>query len=220
MAQSKSASKFSIDPKLLITLAIILPLLGFYLGTQFKNKSSLKSQDELSSVKEELNLCIQNKAKIAQSYKLSYPAQGLSFNSSLFEGKELSVKEWLYKGSTIKEYSIEIPRSDSQTNPLEVKIWDFLNVANPNQATFDNAGNAVLVSSFDNTQSLKYTAPTKITWNRSYGELSSRKDITSIHTIYIQIIGDKVTGLPNRDWQYYVNSSTRELESIADKIYF
>lgn len=220
MGQSKSNSKFFIDPKLVITLFIVLPVIGYYLGTQSQNKLPLQRQDELSSIKEELNLCIQNKGKVAKSYKLSYPIQGLSVNSSLFEGKELNIREWSYKGNTIKEYSIEILRSDSQTNPIEIKIWDFLNVVYPYQATFDNAGNAVSVSNFDNAQSLKYMGSTKVTWSRFYGELSSRKDTTSIHTIYVQIIGDQVTGLPNKDWQYYVNSSTKELEPIADKINF
>lgn len=220
MGQSKSNSKLFIDPKLIITLFIILPVLGFYLGTQSQKKSTLLGQNDLSSVKEELNFCIQNKGKVAKFYKLAYPNQDLSVSSSLFEGRQLNVKEWLYKGDIIKEYSIEVPRKNTNSSPIEIKIWDFRNVAFQHQASFDNIGNAVLLSRVNETQDLKYAAPTKITWNRSYGELSSRNDTTSIHTIYIQIIGDQVTGLPNKDWQYYVISSTKELEPIADKINF
>ena len=218
MNQSKLIPKYLTNSKLLITLLIILPLLSFYLGTLYQNKLPINGQDELSIAKEELNLCIQNKGNVVKSYKLSYPIQDLSINSSLFEGKELDVREWSYKGNTIKEYSIELPRQN--TNSIEIKMWDFLNISTPHEATFDSLGNAISVSSFDSAQSFKYTAPTKITWNRSYGELSSRKNITSIHTIYIQIIGDRGTGFPIKDWQYYVISSTEELEPIADKINF
>lgn len=220
MGQYKSNSKYFINQKFVIVLLIILPVVSFYLGTRYQNKFLLPVPDNLSSTKDELDLCIQNKGKAAKSYKLDYPNQDLNVSSPLFEGRQLNVKEWLYKGDTIKEYSIEIPRQDTNSSSIEIKIWDFRNVAFQHQATFDNIGNAVPLSSINEAQTLKYAAPTKITWNRSYGELSSRNDTTSIHTIYIQIIGDQVTGLPNKDWQYYVNSSTKELEPIADKISF
>lgn len=207
-------------------ILIVLSLATIFLGLnivrlqrQLDNK-----RRELNSQNEKLNLCFSDRAQIKQESKKTYSPQEFKISSPLFEGEEMTVKTLSYKGVDIKEMSIDLPQGDNIAHPINIKVYDYVNVPYQKVARFDDFYNALPVQTDTSVAGepayYKYVTSKGFNMNRSCGELTIWRNITSIHSIYVVISGYQCTGIFPGQEEQTIKESTRSLEIVADTISF
>jgi len=176
---------------------------------------------ELSQKKEELELCNSNKAKVVREYEEPYSQSTFKISSPLFEGKEVLIKDLLYRGSEIKQMDINIPADDEFPHPITVTVFDYVDVPVRNVKQFDEYQNATSILRIDTEDRLTlYTTKKGYKMARACGELGYSKTITSIHNVNIVISGYQCTGVYLETAEQQIRESTEYLEKIADVITF
>lgn len=226
--------------KVLLVFLLLVNLGGISSSLFLQNKLKKleqdlkKSSENFTNVSANLELCEQDRGKIINTYKIPYSSSEFLISSELFEGKELTVNEWMYKGFLIKEIFLTMEQQDPE--PIIVKVWDYQAIkkrgldVNPNYRVIFNYphGQAIKISTVPIEDKPEYifsyllpSGKQKISMIRNdLGELSYLKQISSSHQIYIQIIDTKMQS----QWCFYNDcsfaKSTERIESIAKQIVF
>ncbi|OGM15145.1 hypothetical protein A2V97_00180 [Candidatus Woesebacteria bacterium RBG_16_42_24] len=209
--------------KITTLVLFLIVLVVSFVNISFQQKLKDTTQ-KLAFKSEEYELCIDDKAKIIEESKQTYSPQEFKISSPLFEGKEMTVKMLGYKGTEIKEMTIDLPQSDQLGHPINIKVWDYINVPNPKMARFDQYYNAFPLwaeTVNDNlTNYFTYKTTSGFSMNRACGELTISRSITSIHSIYVLISGYQCTGIFPGKEEETIRESTKFLEEVADTINF
>lgn len=220
-------------PKVIVPIFLItIVFLGFVnirLQQQVNNlKDHAKNREqELVTKDEDLQLCYNDRAKIIEESKQIYSPQEFKISSPLFEGQEMIVKTLNYKGSDIKELSIDLPPNDERVHSINIKVWEYVNVPNQKVARFNDYYSAfpLWAEALTGEEPAYYKYVTLkglkgFSMRRSCGELSISKSITSTHSIFVVISGYQCTGIFPGQEEKTIRESTRYLEKVADTIVF
>lgn len=130
-----------------IILLIILPLVGFFLGTQYKQTGKLPSvqngnnecSKQLSDKEEEVKLCVQDSASVGDASKAGYTFKDFGVYYPSFEGKEIESQTYKYKRQNIARKELVLEQ-DEQKNPTAgVIVWEYSSIdgtlaGDPNQS--------------------------------------------------------------------------------------
>lgn len=182
-----------------------------------------KSKQELILKNEELQFCSSDRAQVKKVSKQIYSPQEFKISSPLFEGQEMTIKTLNYKGSDINEMSIDLPQIDERPVSVNIKVYDYLNVPYRKMARFDDYHNALPLwteTLSEEPAYYKYVTSKGFNMERSCGELSILKSITSVHRIYVVISGYQCTGIYPGQEEKVLRDSTKYLEDVADTILF
>lgn len=194
-------NKINLDKKTIAIIclsAFLVSVLIFAVILFFQNKSLKQKYDSrLNKSDRELNLCVNDKAELKNSYTISYPNSDFKITSSLFDGKEITVKDWFYKGDGIKEYTITFNK-EGVDYPITIEYWDYVNVKYNHLAYFDENGNSTNFA-LPNSNARIFTTTgndlkTVYSWQEEWGELWLSKSITSIHSVLVRVIGNRMGG--------------------------
>lgn len=205
---------------------VFLGFVNIRLQQQVNNlKDQTKNREqELVTKDEDLQLCYGDRAKVKEESKQIYSPQEFKISSTLFEGQEMTVKTLNYKGSEIKEMSIDLPPNDERAHSINIKVWDYVNVPNQKVARFNDYYSAfpLWAEALTGEEPVyyKYLTAKGFSMKRSCGELSVSKSITSIRSIYVVISGYQCTGIFVGQEEKTIRESTRYLEKVADTIVF
>jgi len=203
-----------------ILSSLILILFGILLYSFFQIKSlkaQLSNKDTaISKQKEEIELCNNNKGKIINSYVEDYRPAAYSLSSDLFEGKQVKINEWVYKEGVIKEFIFELD------DLVTVKLWDYFDKDHKDveRRIFDEYGNSSPLELSADQDFEKYKSSKGKVFIRRCGQLNASKIKTSIHSIYVQILGVGCLGFTVDEAKQVILNSTIELEEIADSLSF
>lgn len=217
---------FKITTLILFLAIIFLGYGSIRLQQQLKDQKyqAEKSKQELILKNEELQLCSSDRAQVKKESKQIYSPQEFKISSPLFEGQEMIVKTLNYKGSDIKEMSIDLPQNDERGHSINIKVWDYVNVPSQKVARFNDYYSAFPLWTETLTGEepayYKYITSKGFSMRRSCGELSISKSITSIHSIHVVISGYQCTGIFVGQEEKTIRESTRYLEKVADTIVF
>ncbi len=147
-------------------------------------------KQNLQRTNTQLALCFNNQASLISVSTSSYPNSEFKLTSQLFDGQNITVKDWNYKGDDIKEYSVTILEK-SLTYPIYVQMWNFYNVKPENWAYFDDYKQAVNINNMDTASDFfnfsNFASSDGTKWQEGYGEFRYSKQVDSIHRILLAI---------------------------------
>lgn len=131
-----------------IIFLILLPVIGFFLGTQYKqtaknvpdtqNKNDECSK-QLAEKEEEIKLCVQDSASVGNSSKAAYAFKDFGVYSPSFEGKEIENQVYKYKRQNITRKELILEQDEQKNSTAGVIVWEYSSIdgtlaGDPNQA--------------------------------------------------------------------------------------
>lgn len=199
----------------LIVLLIVLPLVGFFLGTKYKQTGNIpigqnnvnECSKQLAEKEEEIKLCVQDSASVGDSSKTPYAFKDFGLYSPLFEGKEVENQVYKYKRQNITRKELVLEQDEQKNSTAGVIIWEYSSIdgtlaGDPNQSYvifggYENYGVHPTVIDPNPKDKEGYTNPKniKMVWGYEYCPKSIcrvtlsffSKYTPSGHPIYVQL---------------------------------
>ncbi len=223
MGSNKSSNRKNLSPAIVLLGGFAIIFLFFCFHLVQKNAELrtevINLRQRQGSLSQELDRSNNSKAELIGETRESYPFSAFTVSSPLFVGKEVVVKNFSYRGSTMKELSIALEES------VTVNVWDYMNVPPEKMVRFDQYLNAIPLGSTiltpEGKAKYQYVTAKGTIFTRSCGELSAQKYLTSTHTVFVSIEKDcEAKGISPGQEELLLKESTRILEKIADTIVF
>lgn len=120
----------------IIILLIILPVVGFFLGTQYKQMGSVPNTQpkadqcskQLADKEEEIKLCVQDSASVGNISKSSYDFKDFGVYSTLFQGKEIESQVYTYKRQIITREELVLEQDEQKNSIAGIIVWEYTSV--------------------------------------------------------------------------------------------
>lgn len=232
----------------IIILLIILPVIGFFWGTQYKQTaknvpSTQNKNDEgskqLAEKEEEIKLCIQDSASVGNSSKATYTFKDFGVYSPSFEGKEIESQVYKYKRQNITRKELVLEQDEQKILAAGVIIWEYSSVdgtlaGHPNQAYvifggYENYGVHPTIIDLNTKDNEGYTNLKNIKMVWGYGDCPKSicrvtlsffsKYTPNGHPIYVQLWVDNPGYIGESGLNSPgVNQAKEQLKKIADTI--
>lgn len=162
-------------PKFLVAILFIaLPLSGFYLGQnsqKFQRKADQGEEiktlrQELEQKEEEVNLCIQDSAKVIRTFTEPYLFTKFGIYSPLFAGKQTNNTVYVFKRKTVTEKNITVLEDDNKNPLLIATVWEFTSSTG---TTLDSKESYVIFGGYENYLNRPtYVSDLQKNWKEAY----------------------------------------------------
>lgn len=122
---------------LVIILLIILPVIGFFLGAQYKQTDKTQPiqtgvsecSKQLADKEEEIWLCVEDRASGGSTTnKAPYDFKDFGIYSSLFKDKEVESQTFKYKRQDILRQELVLDKDEQGDSTSGVIVWEYKSV--------------------------------------------------------------------------------------------
>lgn len=166
--------------KTVLTVSLILlPFVGFLLGIQYKQDKSTprnsakvdELNEQLAQKEEEIQLLLNDSAKIGSSSKPTYSFKNFGVYSPLFENKQVTNTTYTYKRQIITEKSLILEEDGQMDSTAGIIVWEYTSRDN---TTSDSNKPYVIFGGYENYAN----HPTRIDPHpKDKGDYTNPKDI-------------------------------------------
>lgn len=199
----------------MIVVTMFSNMIFFHLYIDQKQVSQQLEQ-RLAESELKLNASNQDKGILISSKIAEFDDNEFGYSLHNIDVSEMEVNLLWYRGEEIVQRKVILDQKTRSGHSITLTSWDFRDLEPSKQRVFDELLNSLPTEKKEN--SIQYVNPFEIQFTRSCGELSTKNNLTSTRTVYLQISGQSCTGLNAETLTADIINSTRELEIVADNI--